>query len=165
VVHWLLREPALEAEALSAKIDNGRITVTRQTLSADNPGDATVTAPDGSARTVSLAMQAPGIYMGSLPAAQAGVWTVREGGMTIFATMQPDNAEEYQDLAATADLVKPLGQTVWLGRTPHPNLAAMLRRQHAMQVTGTRNVPLLPPLPAMILAVGLLGAAWWRERG
>jgi hypothetical protein len=165
VVHWLLREPALEAEALSANINSGRITVTRQTLSADNPGDAAVTAPDGGVRKVSLAMQAPGIYLGSLPAVQSGVWTVREGGMTIFATMQPDNAEEYQDLAATADIVRPLGQAIWLGRTPHADLAAMLRRQHAMQVTGTRNVPFLPPLPAMILAVGLLGAAWWRERG
>jgi hypothetical protein len=54
---------------------------------------------------------------------------------------------------------------VWLGRTPHVDLASLLRRRGAVQVTGTRDVPLLPPLPGMILAVGLLAAAWWRERG
>jgi len=165
VVHWLLREPALEAEALNAQIDGGRISVTRQTLSADNPGEATVTAPDGTYRTLALASQAPGLYGGSLLADQAGVWSVREGAMTTYAALGQENAEEYQDLAATTAILKPLGGTIWLGQTPHPDLAAMLRRRHAMQVTGTRDVPLLPPLPAMILAVGFLGAAWWRERG
>jgi len=165
VVHWLLREPALEAESLNARIDDGRITVTRQTLSAANPGDATVTAPDGTARNIALTSQAPGQFSGSLPADQAGVWTVREGAMTTFAARAQENAEEYQDLAATAAILQPLGAAIWLGQTPHPELAAMLRRRHAVQVTGTRDVPLLPPLPAMVLAVGLLGAAWWRERG
>lgn len=165
VVHWLLREPALEAEALNAQINGGRISVTRHTLSADNPGEATVTAPDGTSRTLALASQAPGVYGGSLLADQAGVWSVREGAMTTYAALGQENAEEYQDLAATTAILKPLGGTIWLGQTPHPDLAAMLRRRHAMQVTGTRDVPLLPPLPAMILAVGFLGAAWWRERG
>jgi hypothetical protein len=165
VVHWLLREPALEAESLNAQIDNGRITVTRQTLSAANPGYATVTAPDGTIHNLTLESLSPGLFSGSLPADQSGVWTVREGALKIFAARAQENAEEYQDLAATGSILKPLGATIWLGQTPNPELAAMLRRQHAVQVTGTRDVPLLPPLPAMVLAVGLLGAAWWRERG
>jgi hypothetical protein len=165
VVHWLLREPALEAEALNAHIDDGRITVTRQTLSAANPGAATVTAPDGTSRRLILTNQSPGHFGGSLAADQAGVWTVREGAMTTFAARAQENTEEYQDLAATASILKPLGTTIWLGQTPHPDLGAMLRRRHAVQVTGTRDVPLWPKLPAMVLAVGLLGAAWWRERG
>jgi hypothetical protein len=165
VVHWLLREPALEAEALNATIDNGQLTVRRQTLGATNPGEAIVTAPDGSMHDLALTSQAPGIYSASLPASAAGVWKVSEGAMTTFAALAAANTAEVQDLAATAQILRPLGETIWLGQTPHPNLAAMLRRRHATQVTGTRDVPLLPPLPAMILAIALLGAAWWRERG
>jgi hypothetical protein len=165
VVHWLLREPALEAEALNATIDDGQITIRRQTLGADNPGDATVTAPDGSTHRLALTRVSPGIYSASLPAEMAGVWKVSEGQLTNFAALGASNTMEYQNLAATAQILRPLGATIWLGQTPHPDLAAMLRRRHATQVTGTRDVPLLPPLPAMVLAVGLLGAAWWRERG
>jgi hypothetical protein len=94
-----------------------------------------------------------------------GVWKVSEGGMTTYAALGDPNAQEYQNLAATASVVGKLGGVVWLGRTPHPDLAAMLRRRGAVAVTGTRDVPLLPPVPGMVLAVAFLAAAWWRERG
>jgi len=165
VVHWLLREPALEAEALNARIETGRLTVRRQTLGAANPGDATVTAPDGKMRVLGLSGTAPGLYEAAMSAATPGVWKVNEGGMTTFAALGETNMAEYQDLAASAGILQPLGHVVWLGRTPHVDLASLLRRRGAVQVTGTRDVPLLPPLPGMILAVGLLAAAWWRERG
>jgi hypothetical protein len=54
---------------------------------------------------------------------------------------------------------------VWLGQNPAPDLAPMLQRRFASAVTGTRDVPLLPPLPSMLVALALLAAAWWRERG
>jgi hypothetical protein len=165
VVHWLLREPALEAESLNAQIADGRLTVRRQTLQAANPGDALVTAPDGTTRTLALQPQGAGGYGGAMPAAAPGVWKVTEGAMTTYAALGESNAEEFQDLAATATKLKPLANVIWLGQTPHPDFLSMLQRRRATQVTGTRDIPLLPPLPAMILAVGLLAAAWWRERG
>jgi hypothetical protein len=165
VVHWLLREPALEAESLNAQIADGRLTVRRQTLQAANPGDALVTAPDGTTRTLALQPQGAGGYGGAMPAAAPGVWKVTEGAMTTYAALGESNAEEFQDLAATATKLKPLANVIWLGQTPHPDFLSMLQRRRATQVTGTRDIPLLPPLPAMIWAVGLLAAAWWRERG
>jgi hypothetical protein len=41
----------------------------------------------------------------------------------------------------------------------------LLQRRHAAEVTGQRDVPLLPPFPMMLLALACLGAAWWREHG
>jgi hypothetical protein len=165
VVHWLLREPALETEALTAEIANGRLEIHRQTLGPGNPGDVTVTAPDGAVRTLKLGGAGAGAYQAQLPAAAPGVWKVTEGAMTTYAALGETNDEEYQDLAATADILRPLANTIWLGQSPTPDLAAMLRRRHATEVTGTRDVPLLPPLPTMVFAMGLLAAAWWRERG
>jgi hypothetical protein len=165
VVHWLLREPALEAEALDASVTNGHLLLQRRTLSPAYPGDATVVQPDGGTRSLALQAVAPGRYAADVPVTQQGVWKVTEGGMTTYAASSEANAEEYQDLAATGAKLRGLGGIVWLGRDPAPDLAALIERRHATEVTGTRDVPLLPPLPAMAMALALLAAAWWRERG
>lgn len=165
-VHWLLREPALEAEALTAGMAGGQVTVQRRTLGAAYPGDATVTAPDGKMATLKLVQSGPGSYSASLAAGLPGVWKVTEGGMTAYAAQAAENAAEYQDLAATIALVQPIARRmIWLGRDPEPALAPLLRNRYASEVTGSRELPLVPPLPAMAAVLALLGMAWWRERG
>jgi hypothetical protein len=164
-VHWLLDEPALEAEALAARIDNGQITIQRQTLSGTYPGDAILTTPSGETLTLPLRQQTAGSYAGSMPANLPGVWRVREGGLTADAAQAADNTLEYQDLAATSAKLAPLGNIIWLGQNPPLSLGTMLQHRYATEVTGTRDVPLAPPLPAMLIVLALLAAAWWRERG
>ena len=165
-VHWLLDEPALEAEALTAEIDNGQLNVKRQTLSTAYLGDATITAPNGQSASLPLQQTAPGSYTASLPASQPGVWLIRQGGLITNTAEALENAPEYQDLAATAAILSPISDnTIWLGRNPAPSLAPLLQLRHATEVTGQRDVPLLPPLPMMILALFLLSMAWWQERG
>jgi hypothetical protein len=165
-VHWLLREPALEAEALTAGIENGEVTVQRKTLGATYPGDAAVIAPDGEIDSMKLTQTGPGNYAGSRTANMPGVWKVTEGGMTTYAAQAAENAAEYQDLATTSALIQPVARKViWLGRDPEPALAALLENRYASEVTGSRELPLLPPLPAMAAVLALLGMAWWRERG
>ncbi len=165
-VHWLLDEPALEAEALTATIQDGKLTVKRQTLSENYPGNATIITPAGQQMTLKLVQISPGNYAASLPAEQPGVWQVHEGGLNAAAAQAAENALEYQDLAATSRWLLPLSRgVVWLGQNPAPDLAPMLQRRFASAVTGTRDVPLLPPLPSMLVALALLAAAWWRERG
>jgi hypothetical protein len=165
-VHWLLDEPALEAEALNATIEGGQLTVQRQTLNPDYPGDATITTPAGAQMRLKLVQKSPGNFAATLPAGQPGVWQVHEGGLNAAAAQAAENALEYQDLAATAAGLRPLSRAVvWLGQNPAPDLAPTLQRRFASAVIGTRDVPLLPPLPAMLAVLALLAAAWWRERG
>jgi len=165
-VHWLLNEPALEAEALTATIADGQITVQRQTLSENYPGDAIITTPDGQSLRLKLRPQAPGNYAASLAADQPGVWHAQEGGLNADAALAAQNALEYQDLAATSQRLRPIaGNIIWLGQDPAPALAPMLRRRYASAVTGTSSMPLLPPFPSMLAVLVLLTASWWRERG
>ena len=165
-VHWLLDEPALETEALTAEIDSGQLAVRRQTLSVAYPGDATITAPDGRISTLPLKQTAPGSYAASLPADQPGVWQISEGGLVTNTAQPVENALEYRDLAATAAILRPIADNIiWLGQNPEPPLVQMLQLRHAAQITGQRDIPLLPPLPMMILTLILLTMAWWRERG
>jgi hypothetical protein len=113
-----------------------------------------------------LVQKSPGNFAATLPAGQPGVWQVHEGGLNAAAAQAAENALEYQDLAATAAGLRPLSRAVvWLGQNPAPDLAPTLQRRFASAVIGTRDVPLLPPLPAMLAVLALLAAAWWRERG
>jgi hypothetical protein len=165
VVHWLLREPALEPESLAASIEHGNLTIIRQSLSDHPPGDISVSGPDGEHLAVGLHNTAPGVYTGHVSIAAPGVWRANEGAMTAFAINPLENSAEFQNLAASALPLQGLAHIIWLGADQTPDLSAMIKRRHAEQVTGTRDQPVLPPLPAMILALALLAGAWWRERG
>src|SRR6267142_2001831 len=61
--HWLMKEPDLEEEALRATSVGGRIEVTRRTLAATFP-QVTMTAPDGSTKTIDLRQTSPGLGLG-----------------------------------------------------------------------------------------------------
>jgi len=165
IVHYLLREPALEPESLSAQIANGTLTINRQSLTTPNPLAVSVTAPDGQTRSLALQQSSAGTYTASQPAPDgAGVWKITDGKRTAFAAATATNAEEYQDLAATSSILGPIARnTIWLGQQAAPPLAAMIARRHARAVTSSRDIALLPPMPAMLLAIILLSAAWWRE--
>ncbi|WP_235705851.1 hypothetical protein [Acidiphilium iwatense] len=168
-VHWLLGEPALAASRLTAHIAGGRLTVERRSLKGGAPGSAQVTDPSGKSTTLALHRIAPGRFTASIPAGAAGVWRVSAGGMTAYAGAANDDPAEYADLAASDRIFAPLarrsgGRIVWLGRTPKPGWGGLLHRRRARLVTGARDIPLLPALPAAILAFVLIALAWWRER-
>ena len=167
VVHWFLHEPALEAEALTATVAHGRLSIDRRTLDPSYPGDATVTFPDGQRKILPLKQTAPGRFTATLPLPNGtGVWKVREGGRTAYAAASPENAAEYHDLAATASAVRGVARNIiWLGRNSTPTLGPLLTPRHAVQVTGSSSLPLLPPLPTLLVALVLITAAWWRENG
>jgi hypothetical protein len=166
IVHWLLREPSLEAESLTAQITGNTLTVTRQTLSPANPGAATIMTADGQRVTLPLTADGPGHYTGTItvPAAP-GVVKIENAGLTAFAASSPQNPKEFENLATTARIVAPTAKTiVWLGQTPDPSLPSLLTPRHATQTLSTSRAPLLPPVPTLALALLLTAAAWWRER-
>ncbi|HET9147400.1 MAG TPA: hypothetical protein VFN77_05085, partial [Acetobacteraceae bacterium] len=168
-VHWLLQEPALAANRLTASIVNGRLVVRRRVLRGKAAGAAVITAPGGGTRGLRLVRLAPGLYGGSIPANAAGVWAVRAAGQVAYAAIGMNDPLEYRDLAANSRRLGPMarasgGRIVWLKPGGAPKLASLLRPRHAEIITGTRDVPLLPAAPVAALALILLGWAWWRER-
>ncbi len=44
IAYWLMKEPALEEEALTARASGRNLEITRQTI-GDDPGEATITFP------------------------------------------------------------------------------------------------------------------------
>ncbi len=58
VAHWLMKEPALEEEALTATMDGGSLSVERRSTAETPPPPVTVTSPAG--QVTSLALRARG---------------------------------------------------------------------------------------------------------
>ena len=76
IAHWLMQEPELEENALTAQVADGRLTVERRSTDPAPPADATVTDPDGKTQTVTLTETGPGRASAALPATTPGVWQV-----------------------------------------------------------------------------------------
>ncbi len=72
VAHWLMKEPALEENALTAHVKEGRLTVLRRSTDPAPPGPVTVTDPDGKISTVQLAAGRAGRGDGQRPGDHAG---------------------------------------------------------------------------------------------
>ena len=181
VAHWLMKEPALEEEALTASVDGGMLSVERRTTADTPPPPVTVTAPGGQATQLKLAQAAPGRAAATMPAGDPGVWQVSDGSRSVFAAAGSANPLEIADLRTTADYLTPVvrasgGSVHWLARAGAPELRSVesdrvaagagwigLRRNHDHLVTGVAATPLMPAWLALPLLLGLVFAAWRRE--
>lgn len=179
LVHWLMREPALEEERLNAVVSDGRLVVERHSLSAA-AATADVTLPDERTLPLALVEGATGLARGSLTADEPGLYRVTVGTHEAIAVAGRINADETIDLRATPERLQATaaasgGGLAWLadglpdvrrtaiGRDTHGKGWIGLRRNRAQVVRGVSEVPLLPPLAALGFALALLAAAWWRE--
>jgi hypothetical protein len=93
IAHWTMKEPELEEEDLTARIDHGRLSVVRRSLEAGPPPEIAVTAPDGGV-TRHRPEPRGGRAVLELPATQPGVWQASDGRRTAFAAAEAGNPLE-----------------------------------------------------------------------
>jgi hypothetical protein len=187
IAHWLMQEPELEENALTAKVLDGRLTIERRSTDPAPPGSVQITDPDGHVSRLDLTQTSPGRATVSLPAATPGVWQASDGTRTAYAAAGAADPPELADLRATATKVGPLarasgGGVHWLAsaapgaapvvpelRRTEPDRTASgsawigLERRHDHLVTGIAALALLPAWAALPLLLGLLVLAWRRE--
>jgi len=180
IAHWLMKEPALDEEALRARIEDGRLLIERRTILDGTLGDVVVTSPTGAVSRLPLRADSPGHGTAELPAAEPGVWQVGDGTRTTFAGAVNANPREIADLRATGTVLaataRASGGSIHFiaGGTPElrrvePGREASgagwigLPRRRDHIVTGLDAIPLLPPWAALPLLLGLILVAWRRE--
>jgi hypothetical protein len=187
VAHWLMQEPELEENALTARVAAGRLTIERRSIDPAPPGRVTITDPDGRTQTLELTVTRPGRAVASLPAATPGVWQANDGTRSAYAAAGAANPPELADLRATGTLLRKLirasgGGIHFIGtgtdgappdvpdlRRTEPDRPAAgsswigLERRHDHLVTGIAALTLLPAWIALPLMLGLLILAWRRE--
>ncbi len=182
LAHWLMKEPDLEEENLSASMQAGMLTVQRRTMD-DRAEPARVTLPSGASREIEMQEVAPGRFEGATEASELGLYRVRQGDLSAVAAAGPLNPREIADVRATDKLLRPLatetgGGIWWTGADAGgvPSIRAVragqdaagngwmgLRRNEQFHVHAVHQAPLLTGPLAFIVLLGTLALAWWRE--
>ncbi|HEY4133741.1 MAG TPA: hypothetical protein VGO34_00870 [Alphaproteobacteria bacterium] len=185
IAHWLMKEPELEEDDLRAVSRGSDIQITRHSLKPDD-SPVTVRSPSGQERQVTLADQGDGRAIATYRAGEQGLHRVSDGKHTVYAVAGTLNPLEFADVRSTGDKLEPVikaqgGSVNWLAPekdspvrlpdirrvTTERTVAGRgwigLRANHDYVVKGVTEIPLLPPLAALILAAGTLLLAWRRE--
>ncbi|NNE80920.1 MAG: hypothetical protein HKN18_11685 [Silicimonas sp.] len=177
--HWMMKEPDLEEEALTALAEGQTMTVTRRTLK-DEVGSVEITGPDGVVVTVPLEEVSPGRFSAEWVGPEMGLYRLKEGDKESVVALGPAAPKEFEETIANADLLRPLEQTVrggvhriaedipdirrvragraasgrgWIGITP----------REAYLTADIRISPLLPSWAFLLLASLLAVGAWLWE--
>jgi len=179
LAHWLMKEPELEAESLSAAVVGDEIRITRRSMAAQTP-PVTLTMPDGRQVPVALTKAEPGIWRGTAKAGELGLYRATDGILSTVTAAGPLNPKEVADMRATEAVLKPDaeatgGSVHWLEdgipevRRVAPGDDASgsgwigLRSNGAYRVTTLEQQKLLPQWLALLLIVGALLLAWRLE--
>ncbi len=180
LAHWMLKEPELEEETLSASLKANDVTVTRRSIKDEPPGDLTVTKPDGTDLILPMTQRSPGRFDTLFAAPDTGLYRLSQGDLTRVIAVGPAAPREFVDTIATDTVMAPalaatsggvirleggtpdirsvgIGRTAagrgWIGITP----------RGAYQTEDIRITALLPEWLALLAAAGLMIAAWLIE--
>lgn len=185
IAHWLMQEPELEEEALTASGNGRTLTIHRQTM-GDNPGTASVTTPSGKELQVNLTQNKPGLFAGTLQTDEIGIFRIKNGDYETLAHVGPVDAPEFLDSISTPDRLKPLADAtggsvhrvhasansavqvpaitaVGAGRSASGNDWIGLRETTDTQLKSVNRLPLFSGLAALAALLFIFGSMWYRE--
>ena len=185
MAHWLMKEPELEEERLTASGRGMTLDITRQTMS-DDPGPATVVSPSGQSMDVTLEPSTPGQFTGSVETDEIGLYQIGNGDLTTLAHVGPVNAPEFQDTVSTTEVLRPAAEAsggsvrrlaaTLAGGVSVPNVVPVraggeasgrdwigLRTTNDSVLRSVSRVPLFAGFFGLGLLLMALGAMWYRE--
>jgi hypothetical protein len=146
-----------------------------------------VIAPSGATETIALKPSGPGRASAELAVSESGLYRLEDGKLAAVVPVGPLDPLESADLRTTETRLKPLVQAtrggfVWMGDGLLPDLRRVrgsqdtsgvsgpdrrpwigVRESRAFRVVGLDRLPLLPVVLVLIVALGVLVAAWRRE--
>lgn len=171
-----MKEPELEEEALSAVAEGARLTVTRRSVK-ETLEKLEIVAPSGARDVVDFTSVGPGRWRAVFEADEQGLHRLSDGVMSAIAAVGPPAPIEFERAVATGDVLAPLatatrGGITWLedgapdirrvreGRAAAGRGWIGLARRGAYAVEDVRLTPLAPGWLMLVLAAGLMVAAW-----
>ncbi len=179
LAHWMMQEPELEEEALTASARGNRVSIIRRTL-GDEPETVRITGPEGDEVSVELVESGPGRFVAEWEAPDIGLYRLSDGELDAVVALGPSAPREFEETVATLDRLAPLAaehrgaaQFIEAGlpdiRTVRPGRAAAGRGwiaitpRDAFATTDLRIAALLPPWAWLAIVAALALAAWLRE--
>ena len=180
LVHWLMREPELEEEALKVEALEGGLIVERQSLNSETI-EVEITEPGGTSRRVQLEPEIDGIARARIEATDDGLYRVTDGERTAYAVPRPISQLELTGMIATTERLAPIaeatgGSISWFAETGVPDIRRIepgrrttgrgwigLHDNDAHSILSVSRTPMIPAWVALVLVLGTLAYAWWRE--
>ena len=180
LAHWMLKEPELEEEALTATAKGDVLTITRRTVAEDPPGDLTITGPDGAQTVIATPETTPGRYQADWQAPMMGLFRLVQGDLTRVVAVGPSAPREFEETIADAEKLTPMVAATRGGilrlEDGIPDIRAVRDGRQASGRGWIGIVPrgayvtqdisvaaLLPGWLYLLLAAGLALAAWLIE--
>ncbi|MGP9821552.1 hypothetical protein ACTZWW_16170 [Salinarimonas sp. NSM] len=182
--HWLMKEPALEEEALRASADGRAIGIERQSM-GETPSPVTLTAPSGESVRVTLEPGEPGLWRARVTGAELGLHELRADGLVAFVSVGPANPREMRDVFSSTEHLAPLvaetggsGRRLAEGAGPVvvPRIQTVrsdtrlsgadwigIRPSETAVVRGVSVVPLALGFVGVVLLLGAVLAGWLAE--
>ncbi|WP_299147309.1 hypothetical protein [uncultured Tateyamaria sp.] len=179
LAHWMMKEPELEEEALTAIATGQSMRILRRTLEGTAP-PVTITGPDGTTTQLDLSEGAPGQFETRFDGPEIGLYRLENGDQSTVIGLGPAAPKEFEATIATPDILgervaatrggvlrlqggtpriravregRPAAGRGWIGITP----------RNAYETQDVRQMSLLPPWLVLLLAAGLITGAWLRE--
>ncbi len=178
--HWLMKEPELDEERLSAVSDGRKVLITRQTLGGE-PGDVLVKSPTGEQGNVKLTAGEPGLYTAEVDVGEFGLYSIVNGDLSTLVHVGPPNPREFSEVVSTPDLLKPVleegrGSVRRATAAQIPRIVAVrqgataaganwigFENTQASVLKGIDRIPLFSGLLGLGLLMLALAGMWARE--
>jgi len=181
LVHWLMKEPELEENELSAKVDNDTILVTKNSLNLDKKPIISI-SPDNIKEEIFLEDIGKGKQIGKILSPQEGTWKFSSGNSQISLIVGNSNSSEYLDVRTTDNIVKPIvshtsGSINWVNN--EKNIPKIKQIQKNKLIDNSKNIQLIknekyyvkniqqssltPWYFILIFSLILLFLSWYRE--
>jgi hypothetical protein len=184
LAHWLMQEPDLEEEALNVSLRGPELIVERQTL-GETVNEVTVVSPTGDSVDLTMTEQEPGLWRGSSPVTETGLFSVTDGEMNALIHVGPQNPREYTNVLSDTDVLSPVADATGGavqrlrdvgGGLDLPRVISMrqsasyegngwigLKQTEASLLNGVDRFPLLIGLLGLAILLGTVSATWYRE--
>lgn len=105
LAHWMMKEPELEEEALTAISEGRDIEITRRTLS-QGARDVTLTTPSGEVVIVPLTEDAAGRFTARIEDAEIGLYRIRDADLETVVAVGPAAPKEFENTIASTDILE-----------------------------------------------------------
>ncbi|MEX0312274.1 MAG: hypothetical protein AB3N17_18730 [Tateyamaria sp.] len=179
LAHWVMKEPELEEEALTATATGQTMRIERRTLS-DTVPPVTITDPSGNVVELEMTEAGPGRFETVFDGPEIGLYRLANGDAQTVIGLGPAAPREFEATIASADVLGPRVESTrggvmrledgtprirtvregrpaagrgWIGITP----------RGAYETQDVRQMGLLPPWLVLLLASGFIIGAWLRE--
>ena len=180
LAHWMLKEPELEEETLTATARGDVLTVTRRTIADAPPGDLTITAPDGADVVLKMPELSPGRHAVDWKAPMLGLYRLQQDDLVRVVAVGPSAPREFVETiasgAALEPIIAPLQGGIVALESGTPDLRAVregrpasgrgwigITPRGAFVTQDLRVAALVPGWLLLLVAAGLAVVAWLVE--